>query len=682
MAGASTAAALYVGDLDAEVTESQLYELFTQAGPVASVRVCRDLVSRRSLGYAYVNFVASADETAAVRAIESLNSTPVNGKAIRIMWSHRDASRRGSGSANLFVKNLHESIDNKELHEIFLPMGSILSCKVSTQDGKSRGYGFVQYETDEAANLAIERINGATIKGKKLYVVKFIRKSERTLPGAEVMFTNLYVKNIDPDITEEVLHSNFAEYGRITNVIIMKDEEHKPKGFGFVNFERPDDARRAVEAMNGALLGSKAIFVGRAQKKAEREQILRQQFEEKQLERSQQYQGSNLYVKNLDDRIDDEYLQRHFSCYGNIVSAKVMRNEKGISKGFGFVCFSSPEEATKAVSEHGSMVFGKPIYVAPAQRREVRRAQLELQYAQRLAGIPGSPGTILAAPYPHMYYSGPPGAIPPLSQRQGAMYPLGIRSGWRPEGVPPPGRPGFQPMPLFPMGPAGLQPQRHIRSLANGQFHPRAGPLPVVIPPQQQQIYNSRSQQHRQRQPSNGRPRESPMNGTRAPAVLGTLASPPAATRAQPTSPADWSSLLANAPAQQQKQMLGERLFPLVQRVQPKDAGKITGMLLEMDNSELLLLLESPESLVSKVEEAVHVLQQHISAGHDAQDPPQPPVAGQQEVQQHVRAGHDSQDLPQPPVAGQQEVQQHVRAGHDSQDLPQPPVAGQQEAAD
>lgn len=45
----------------------------------------------------------------------------------------------------------------------------------------------------------------------------------------------------------------------------------------------------------------------------------------------------------------------------------------------------------------------------------------------------------------------------------------------------------------------------------------------------------------------------------------------------------------------------GERLFPLIQDVHPSLAGKITGMLLEIDNSELLHMLESPESLRSKV---------------------------------------------------------------------------------
>lgn len=58
---------------------------------------------------------------------------------------------------------------------------------------------------------------------------------------------------------------------------------------------------------------------------------------------------------------------------------------------------------------------------------------------------------------------------------------------------------------------------------------------------------------------------------------------------------------LANATPQEQKQMLGERLFPLIAQMQPELAGKITGMLLEIDNTELLHMLESRDSLKAKV---------------------------------------------------------------------------------
>lgn len=422
-------ASLYVGELDPSVTEAMLYELFSSIGQVASIRVCRDAVTRRSLGYAYVNYNNTADGE---RALEDLNYTLIKGKPCRIMWSQRDPALRKTGQGNVFIKNLDAAIDNKALHDTFAAFGNILSCKVAQDEfGNSKGYGFVHYETAEAANNAIKHVNGMLLNDKKVFVGHHISKKDRQSKFEEMKanFTNVYIKNIDPEITDEEFRKMFEKFGEITSATLSRDQEGKSRGFGFVNFSTHESAQAAVDEMNDKEIKGQKLYVGRAQKKHEREEELRKQYEAARLEKASKYQGVNLYVKNLTDDVDDEKLRELFSPFGTITSAKVMRdtvtagetsesekekesnkeNEKeggekteekpkeseeepkktekkvlGKSKGFGFVCFSSPDEASKAVTEMNQrMVNGKPLYVALAQRKDVRRSQLEASIQAR-----------------------------------------------------------------------------------------------------------------------------------------------------------------------------------------------------------------------------------------------------------------------------------------------------------
>ena len=66
-------------------------------------------------------------------------------------------------------QNLEESIDNRALHDTFVAFGKIQSVRVAMdKEGQSRGYGFVQFETEESANLAIEKVNGMEMAGKRV----------------------------------------------------------------------------------------------------------------------------------------------------------------------------------------------------------------------------------------------------------------------------------------------------------------------------------------------------------------------------------------------------------------------------------------------------------------------------------------------------------------------------------
>lgn len=75
------------------------------------------------------------------------------------------------------------------------------------------------------------------------------------MPSPDAKYTNLYFKNLDLDISEEHLREKFSGFGKIISLVIAKDESGASKGFGFVNFDDPDDARRAMEAMNGSPIG-------------------------------------------------------------------------------------------------------------------------------------------------------------------------------------------------------------------------------------------------------------------------------------------------------------------------------------------------------------------------------------------------------------------------------------------
>ncbi|XP_051013068.1 polyadenylate-binding protein 4-like [Acomys russatus] len=361
------AASLYVGDLHEDVTEDMLFMKFNTVGPVLSIRICRDIVSSRSLGYAYVNFLQLDD---AQKALDTMNFDLIKGKSIRLMWSQRDAYLRKSGIGNVFIKNLDKSIDNKTLYEHFSPFGKILSSKVMSDDEGSRGYGFVHYQDQSAADRAIEEMNGKLLKEGSLFVARFKSRKDREAELSENTseFTNVYIKNFGDDMDDERLREIFRKYGQTLSVKVMKDANGKSKGFGFVSFDSHEAAKNAVEEMNGQDVNGQTIFVGRAQRKVERQAELKEKFEEMKRERIRARQAAKLYIKNLDETIDDETLRREFSSFGSICRVKVMQ-EAGQSKGFGLICFFSPEAAAKAMAEMNGRILGsKPLNIALGQK--------------------------------------------------------------------------------------------------------------------------------------------------------------------------------------------------------------------------------------------------------------------------------------------------------------------------
>lgn len=666
-------ASLYVGDLGPEVTEATLFELFNAVGPVASVRVCRDATTRRSLGYAYVNFHSVQD---ADRALDTMNFSNIRGRQCRIMWCQRDPALRKNNKNNIFVRGLHKSIDSKALYDTFSLFGNILSCKVVTdaETQQSRGYGYVHFYDDKSAQKAIEGVNGMKIPetndsedSKVVQAELFKSKEERE---KNVKYTNVYVKYIPTKLDEKTLVELFTKVtgGEITSTHYWI----QPYGVSAcLNYDSFEHAKAAVEKMNGYDVSqyweksekeedekkqqdskinrnNNKLYVARAQKRTERSILLNRKSRGgsgRGFKTAPQYLGANLYVKNLSPDIDDQKLHQMFAKFGEITSAKVMLDQNQRSRLFGFVAFKTKEAATRALHEmQSAIVDGKPLYVSRAQNKAFRQQFIMKQIrskrqrwpnqmmggggynqprpfgnynAPQSQGYGGYPR--YAGPYPQQMPGNAPQGIPQRPMNNYPVFQPNLQGQPQIPGISAPFQGvGQQQRPMFPQQPIPTLPFQVPQQL---QGFPQQNLLRTnVVPPQSATMQPSSGQMYQ------SVPRNVPVSGSQQAVVTAPPPSGPtgSAHQTQQTSaPASQQSapmlenqpltseMLKTAKPNERKRLIGERLFPKIQVVEPRLAGKITGMLLEMEDTELLILLDNSQALMNKINEALTVLREH-----------------------------------------------------------------------
>ncbi|KAK3522214.1 hypothetical protein QTP70_032776, partial [Hemibagrus guttatus] len=174
---------IFIQNLDESIDSVALFDTFSKFGRIVSCKFqilrCSDLdicvVDSKSYGYIQYD---SAE--AAALAIEQLNGMLLNVREITIEYCKAEAHPRSQHQAsNLFIKNLDSTIDDECLRMVFGQFGTIISAKVMTENGRSKGFGFVSFKSSQEAELARNGMNGRMWDGKQIYVGEALRKEGR-----------------------------------------------------------------------------------------------------------------------------------------------------------------------------------------------------------------------------------------------------------------------------------------------------------------------------------------------------------------------------------------------------------------------------------------------------------------------------------------------------------------------
>ncbi|XP_076678529.1 poly(U)-binding-splicing factor hfp isoform X3 [Andrena cerasifolii] len=194
----------------------------------------------------------------------------------------------------VYVGSISFELKEDTIRQAFLPFGPIKSINMSwdpvTQ--KHKGFAFVEYEIPEAAQLALEQMNGVMIGGRNIkvagrtYITNFLSPSNPIIPPEVVgrpsnmpqaqsvideiteeskHYNRIYIASIHQDLTEDDIKSVFEAFGPITYCKLAQGSSpHRHKGYGFIEYETMQAALEAIASMNLFDLGGQYLRVGRA----------------------------------------------------------------------------------------------------------------------------------------------------------------------------------------------------------------------------------------------------------------------------------------------------------------------------------------------------------------------------------------------------------------------------------
>lgn len=250
------------------VTSKQLNEECAKYGEIVSCFVRKEEESKSkqmvSLGYGYVQFEKVDDGNA---FFDDFNDKEINGQKVSVERFLSSQVREKTECRNLYMNNFPANWKMDQIQSFvdmeFTKFGAVQSKGIFLYEKTQKYYGFVAFVESQSALDALEKMNGIELDGEKLFVTKAQTKSNRKyILGKERNQvshpqTNIYIRSLKADVTEELLRNVFGKYGTITSVCLRQwtpinkaPETVIPNApilqYGFINFQTVEEAQNIL----------------------------------------------------------------------------------------------------------------------------------------------------------------------------------------------------------------------------------------------------------------------------------------------------------------------------------------------------------------------------------------------------------------------------------------------------
>ena len=386
---------LILCDLPTDVNESDIEAFLSQyKNKIKKIQLNEKKPIKATVSFEDYN---SADECR-----KNMNQRKLKNKIIRIMWDEKDFLQKNKDNKNnLYIRNIPKNKTPRELYEYFIQFGDVFSMKNNeNENGNINGTAFVTYYKQEDAKKAIDNTNGKKIWDSDMEV-QYQKNNDKTHHNDN---TKINISNLPEKYTEQEIIKLCEEFGKIHICNIKQGEKGK---YAIVKFENEQEAKKAMEKLNNKEIGDKKIYTKEVKDNHyynNYKQFYPQPFYNKPMIKLEEpIENNNLYVKNIPMTATEEDLKKTFGQFGKITSIKLEREETKTedkqkiitNKGYGYISFETLESAKKAYEQlngkymEGFIGWTRPLYIDYFISKEKRQSMNMMQ--SNYYGMPNNP---------------------------------------------------------------------------------------------------------------------------------------------------------------------------------------------------------------------------------------------------------------------------------------------------